>query len=117
MKIKIFVVDGCKNYPEKDHISSGLSMFAISLFNPKKASGSILNPLWFLQNYILYREDKAMVFVITRHIFPKNCIEVLQVIRKICRFSSSMFFFVTIFINILDFLTFPCWRQTNDVSI
>ena len=46
--------------------------------------------------------------------FPKNLIEISQVVQKIWRFSSSI---LSISINFLDFLTFPCYKETNDDSI
>ena len=52
--------------------------------------------------------------IIISHIFPENFIEIPQVIQKILKFSVTI---LTIFINFLDFLTFPCYKDTNGVSI
>ena len=51
---------------------------------------------------------------IISHNFPENFIEIAQVVQKIWRFSPSI---LTIFINFLDFSTFPCYKETNKVSI
>ena len=52
--------------------------------------------------------------VIIRLIFPENFIKIPQVVQKISRASSST---SLIFVNFPNFLTFPCYKQTNDVSI
>ena len=52
--------------------------------------------------------------VIIRLIFPENFIKIPQVVQKIWRASSST---SPIFVNFPNFLTFPCYKQTNDVSI
>ena len=65
--------------------------------------------LWFFQKWV-----KPWFFVIfntiTSHTFPENFIEIAQVVQKIWRFSPSV-------LTILDFLTFPCYKETNKVSI
>ena len=43
-----------------------------------------------------------------------NFIEIPQIVPKIWRFSPSI---LTIFFNFSDFLTFPCYKETNYVSI
>ena len=48
------------------------------------------------------------------HIFSNNFIEIPQLVQKIWRFFSSI---LAIFINFSDFLTLPCYKKTNDVSI
>ena len=48
------------------------------------------------------------------HIFPENIIELTQVVQNIWRFFSSI---LTIFINFSGILIFPCYKETNDVSI
>ena len=65
--------------------------------------------LWFFQ-----RGRSAAFNIIISHIFPENFIEVLQVVQKICRFFSPI---LTALINFLDFLTFPCFKETTDVVI
>ena len=47
------------------------------------------------------------------HVFPEKFIESLQIVQKIRRLSPSM---LTIFISFLGFLTFPCCRETNEIS-
>ena len=51
--------------------------------------------------------------IIISHIFTVKGIEILQTVQKIWRFSPST---LTIFINFLDFLTFPCYKETNDAT-
>ena len=58
--------------------------------------------------------EKCCFYIIISHIFPENFIEVLQVVQKICRFFSPI---LTALINFLDFLTFPCFKETTDVVI
>ena len=48
------------------------------------------------------------------YIFPKNFIEIRHVSQKTWVFASSI---LTIFINLLDVLTFTYCEKTNDVSI
>ena len=48
------------------------------------------------------------------HDFPENVIETLQVVQKIWRFFLSL---LTIFINSLDFFTFPCYKKKLMTSI
>ena len=52
--------------------------------------------------------------IIISYIFPENVIEIPQVVQKIWRLSRSI---LIIFINFSDFLTFPCYIETNDVGI
>ena len=52
--------------------------------------------------------------VIISHIFPEHLIEIHQVIHKIWRYSFSI---LIIFTDISDFLTGPCYKEANDVSI
>ena len=51
--------------------------------------------------------------IIISHIFPENFIEVSEVVQKIRIFSPSI---LTVLIDFLDFLTFPCYKETNDVA-
>ena len=55
-----------------------------------------------------------MTFNIISHIFPENLIETYRFVHNVRRFSSST---LTIFIDFLDILTFPCYKETNDVRI
>ena len=52
--------------------------------------------------------------IIISHIFPEHLIEIHQVIHKIWRYSFSI---LIIFTDISDFLTGPCYKEANDVSI
>ena len=74
--------------------------------------------LWFFQKLIFWKEGEAKVFlwliIIIRHIFTENFIELPQVVQKIWGFSPSI---LIIFIDFSDFLTFPFYKETNDVSI
>ena len=45
--------------------------------------------------------------------FPEILIETTQVVQKIWRLSLS----ILLFSDFLDFLTFPCYKETNDVSV
>ena len=58
-----------------------------------------LSPLFFPKLYLLER---------------RWSLEIPEVIQKIWRFSPSI---LTILNNFSDFLTFPCYKETNDVSI
>ena len=73
-------------------------------------------PLWFFQICIFSGESETLFFldfnIIISHIFPENFIEIPQVFQKIWRLSL-----LSIFINFLDFLTFPCYKETYDVSL
>ena len=55
--------------------------------------------------------------IILKHAFPKNSIEFPLVVHKIWRNSLSI---LAIFINFpqfLNFLTLPCYKETNDVRL
>ena len=71
----------------------------------------------FPKLYLLER-GWSLVFmsynIIISHIFPEKFTEITQVVQRIWRFSPSI---LTISINFLDFLTFPYYKETNDVSI
>ena len=91
-------------------------------FNPKKTVGGrgevILTPLRFLENIIFIEIVKPWFFVILNiiitHIFPENVTEILQVVGKIWRFSSSIVFF---FSHFTYFWMFPFYKETDDISI
>ena len=91
-------------------------------FNPKKTVGGrrevILTPLRFLENIIFIEIVKPWFFVILNiiitHIFPENVTEILQVVGKIWRFSSSIVFF---FSHFTYFWIFPFYKETDDISI
>ena len=72
-------------------------------FSKNAFSGERVNPCFFVTFNI-----------IASHIFPEDFIEIPQVIQKVLRFSSSI---LTIFIDFLNFLTFPCYKETNNVII
>ena len=52
--------------------------------------------------------------VIISHTFPKNLIQIPQVVQKLCRISLSR---LAIFVDFLDFLTYPCYKETTDVNL
>ena len=52
--------------------------------------------------------------IIIKHIFPEDFIEIRQFVQKIWIISLSI---LANFINFLDFLTFPCYKETNDVGL
>ena len=85
------------------------TMRIIKIWNP---------PLVFFKTVSSRERVKPWLFVtfniIISHIFFKNFNEIPQVVQKIWRFSPSI---LTIFINFSDFLTFPCYKETNGVSI
>ena len=88
--------------------------------NPKMAGGvgQYAHPCAF-SKYVSSKERvKAWFFVtfniIISHIFPENFIEITQVVQNLWRISLSI---LAIFINFLDFLTFPFYKETNDASL
>ena len=52
--------------------------------------------------------------IIISHVFPEYSIETLQVVQKLWRISLSI---LVIFITFTDFLTFPCYKETNYISL
>ena len=90
------------------------------IFNRKKARGRVGGPSKnaFPKMHLLERQGEPLLFgifnIIISDTFPENFIEIPQVIQKIRRFSSSI---LTIFIFFSDFLTFPCCKETDNVSI
>ena len=107
------------------HRSNDLSAKPIhTLFSFLLTLKMLEGPIWlptpkcgFTQNISSRERVKPWFFVsfnIISHIFPENFIEFPQVIQKIWRFSPSI---LTIFINFEDFLTYPCHKETNEVSI
>ena len=99
-----------------------LRIIFLSLNRLPGMSGSIWPPSCGFSKNVSYRERVKLCFFVTfniiiSHIFPENFIEILkafQKVQKIWRFSPSL---LTIFINVLNFLTFPCYKKTNDVNI
>ena len=71
----------------------------------------------FTQNISSRERVKHWFFVsfnIISHIFPKIFIEFPQFVQNIWRYSPLI---LTIFFNFWDFLTYPCDKETNEVSI
>ena len=72
----------------------------------------------FLKNVSSKERLKPWFFVtvnvIIGHIFPENFIEIPLVVQKIWRISLTI---SAIFIDFFGFLTFPCYKETNDVSL
>ena len=109
-KLKMFDLD-----------STGISQFIYfyskwlllchKLLNPPPQSAP---PLDFSKTSFLGRGWNPAFFltfnITISYIFPENFIEISQVTQKIWRFFSFN-------IDFSDFLTFPYWRKTNDVSI
>ena len=78
---------------------------------------NLIPPCSFSKNVSSRERVKPWFFVtfniMLSQIVLENFIEIPQVVQEI-RFSSSVLF---IFINFSDFLTFPCYNETNDVSM
>ena len=76
----------------------GVSLrFVVCGFSKNVSSKEILKP-WNFETFN----------IIISHIFPESFIEISQVIQKIWRISLSL---LTVFIDFLDFFTFPWWCQ------
>ena len=73
--------------------------------------------LWFFQRFVFQRKVKSWFFVtfniFLSHIFHGNFIEFPQVLQKIWKFSCSI---LSIFKIFLDYFTFPCYKETDDIS-
>ena len=88
--------------------------------NPKMAGGeSKYAPPCAFSKYVSSKKRlKAWFFVtfniIISNIYPENFIEITQVVQNLWRISLSI---LAIFINFLDFLTFPFYKETNDASL
>ena len=85
----------------------------------KRLWGVNLTPsIGFFKNLSSRERMKPWLFVafkiVISHIFPENFIEILQDVQNIWRFYPSTLF---IFIHFSDFLTFPCYKETDDVCI
>ena len=103
----------CAKFNRKQ-LSQSLFVKKLNVFsyiNPKKSPT-------FSEKCVFYEKHKTLIFVtfnvIKSHIFTENVIEIHQAIQKIWRFSPSI---LLIFLDILDFLTFPCCKETNDIRI
>ena len=102
-------------------VSSTFNFCLNFLFNPKTAEEGGVNltpPCSFFKNVSSKERVKAWIFVafniIMSHIFPKNVTEIPHVVQKIRKISLSI---SATFINVLDFLTFPCYKLANDLMI
>ena len=73
-------------------------------FSKNASSKERLKP-WFLVTFN----------IIIGHIFHESFMEIPQVVQKLLRIYLSIF--SSIFINFLGFLTFPCFKETNDFSL
>ena len=49
--------------------------------------------------------------------FLKISLNFLNSVRRYENFLCQRYLFSSIFINFLDFLTFPCYKETNNVSL
>ena len=95
--------------------------FTLNIFNHKKPRGRKFDlppsPCCFSTNAFLWEKGKPWLFVkiILSKPHPSwNFNEIPQIIQKIWRFSSAI---LTIFINVSYFLTFPCYKEINGVTI
>ena len=81
----------------------------------KSLGGQFDSPYSFSNNVFLKKRWNPGYFVtfsiIISHIFPENFIVIPQVVQKMWTFS------LTISTHFSDFLTFPCYKETKDVSI
>ena len=71
-------------------------------------------PPFCFSKHVFFRERVKLRFLWLFQIFSQNFIKIPQVGLKIWRFLSSI---LIIFFSFLDFLTFCCYKETNDVSI
>ena len=74
-------------------------------------------PCFTKKMHLLKRGWNSAFFVASNvwsPIFPENFIEISQVVQRIWRISLSILaIFIFFFLN---FLTFPCYKETSDVS-
>ena len=73
----------------------------------------------FLKMYLLKTGwDPTFLWlnIIISHIFPENFIYIPHVVQKIWRLSLSLSI-LAIFIDFLNFLLFPSYKETNDISL
>ena len=91
--------------------------------NPKRLVGVNLtpSPCGFSKHVSSKKRMKPWFFVtlniIIIHIFPENFIKFAQVVQKIWKISRSILAILSIFTDLLDFLTIPCYNKSNDVSL
>ena len=102
-----------KKYLERNKI--------INYINPKTAGGSIWHPCGF-SKYVSSKERVKPWFFVTfniilKHIFPENFIEFSQVFQKIWGNSLSILDIFINFSQFSDFLTLPCYKETNDFNL
>ena len=75
----------------------------------------LTSPFGFLKNVSSTERVEPCFFVafhiILKHSFPENFIEFPQVVQKIWRKSLSILAMFINFLNILDFLTLPCYKE------
>ena len=90
--------------PQCAELTYGLLKMCDALTLNKLGGGKFDSLLCFFHKCIFYNEDKSfksfflMTFnIIISHIFPKNFIEIPQVVQKILRFSLSILTFSSIF--------------------
>ena len=96
------------SYAMKSDIKTATTAYTSELVN--------FTPLWSFQKCIFSTKGEALFFmtfnVFVSHIFPENFIKIPPVIQKISRSPPSIFI---ILIKFTDFVTFPCYIETNDV--
>ena len=87
--------------PQCAELTYGLLKMCDALTLNKLGGGKFDSLLCFFHKCIFYREDKVLILmtfnIIISHIFPKNFIEIPQVVQKILRFSLSILTFSSIF--------------------
>ena len=101
---------------EKD---DGISYFYNLTLKWLASGGREVNPPCSFSKNVFSRERVKRCFsgtfnIIISHIFPENLIEIPWVVQKLWRFTSLS---STFFIRFLDFLTFPCNKETNDITM
>ena len=91
--------------------------------NPRTAGGGQFDPRPCGFSKTVYSKERMKpwffsAFNITlRHIFPKKFIEFPEVVQKIWTVSLSILAIFIHFPNFFDFLTLPCYKETNVVSL
>ena len=86
--------------------------------NRRQGSVWTLSPFGFSKNIFFGERVKSCFFVTFNNVindtFRENFTDIPQVGQKKWSFPYSI---LTIFINFLNFLTFPCYKETNEASL
>ena len=90
----------------------------VATINPKTAGYLSCG---FLKSVSSKERVKLSFFVVfnisIRRIFPENFIEIPQVVQKLCRISVPILAIFDNFHQFLGFFIFPCYKETNDISL